>query len=119
MSTALNISLVLLVIVLICAIIAITVYLAKWLIELALLTKNLNETTDIVKKELDPLLTELKDTMHNVNQIAKSAGTQLGTIKKIVSTLIGFFTMFAGKFKFLSGSFMKGFLAAFNLFRKK
>lgn len=119
MSTALTISLILLVVVIIAAVIAVTIYLVKFLIELCLLTKNLNDTTEVVKKELDPLMSELTDAIHNVNVLAKDAGKQIGTIKKVISTIIGFFTIFSGKFKFLSGSFMKGFMSAFNLFKRK
>ena len=90
MSTALTVSLILLVLVVIAAIIAITIYFVKFLMELCILTKNLNDTTEIVKKELDPLLSELTETIHNVNIVAKDAGTQINTIKKIISTILGF-----------------------------
>ena len=103
MSTALTVSLILLVFVIMGAIIATTVYFVKLLIELTLLTKNLDETTTIVKGELEPIL----------------ADNQVATIRKIFATVIGFFTMFAGKFKFLQSSFFKGFISSFNLFRRK
>ena len=119
MTAALNLSLILLVVVVIAAVIATTIYLVKFLMELCLLTKNLNDTTDIVKKELNPLLSELTEAIHNVNIVAKDAGKQINTIKKVISTILGFVSVFAGKFKFLSGSFMKGFMSAFNLFRRK
>ena len=117
MSTALTVSLILLVFVIMGAIIATTVYFVKLLIELTLLTKNLDETTTIVKGELEPILGELKETI--VNNLAKNADNQVATIRKIFATVIGFFTMFAGKFKFLQSSFFKGFISSFNLFRRK
>ena len=83
------------------------------------MAKSLTETTDIVKKELDPIMVEVKEVLHNVNYVTKAASTQFQTIKKVVSTVIGFATMFTGKFKFLSSSFFKGFSAAANFFRKK
>lgn len=119
MSTALTVSLILLVFVIMGVIIATTVYLVKFLIELTLLTKNLDDTTSVVKKELEPILGELTQTMKSINTIAKNADNQVTSIKKVAATLIGFVTMFAGKFKFLQSSFMKGFLSSFNLFRKK
>ena len=119
MSTALTVSLILLVFVIMGAIIATTVYFVKLLIELTLLTKNLDETTTIVKGELEPILGELKETMTNVNNLAKNADNQVATIRKIFATVIGFFSMFAGKFKFLQSSFFKGFISSFNLFRRK
>lgn len=119
MSTALTISLIILVLVIAASVIALTVYVAKWLIELTLLTKNLNETTTVVKNELEPLLGELSATVKHVNELAENANSQINTVKKIISTVLGALSLFAGKFKFLSSSFMKGFFSAFNLFRKR
>ena len=108
-----------LVFVIIAAIIALVIYVVKFLIELTLLTRNLNETTVMVKKDVEPILSELSTTLKHVNSFAQNADEQLSTIRKLISTVLGAFAMFAGKFKFLSGSFMKGFLAALALFRKK
>ena len=119
MSTALTISLILLVFVVIAAIIATTIYLVKFLIELTLLTKNLYATTTVVKEEIEPILGELKQTLTNVNKLAQNADNQVAVIKKIIATVLGFVSVFAGKFKFLQSSFFKGFLATFNLFRRK
>lgn len=119
METALTASLILLVIVIIIAIIASTVYLVKFLIQLTLLTKNLDETTTVVKKEIEPILGEVKETLITVNSIAKNADNQLATLKKIIATILGFFSMFASKFKFLQSSFFKGFMSSLNFFRKK
>ena len=119
MSTALTVSLILLIFVVIAAIITTTIYFVKFLIELTLLTKNLDSTTTIVKGEITPILGELKETMHNVNSLAKNADSQMATLRKIFATIIGFFSMFAGKLSFLQNSFFKGFLSAFTLFRKK
>ena len=119
MSTAVSICTIILLLVLSVSIITVTIFLVKWIIEFTLLTRNINETTTIVKKEIEPILGEVKETMVYVNSIAKNADNQLATLKKIVSTIIGFFTMFAGKFKFLQSSFFKGLFASFNLFRRK
>ncbi len=119
MSTALTVSLILLILVILAAVIAITVYLVKFLIQLTILTKNLDDTTTTFKEELMPILGEFRETLANVNTIAKTANNQLATIKKITATVIGAVTIFAGKFKFLQSSFMKGFLSAFNLFRRR
>lgn len=119
MSTALTVSLILLVFVIMGAIIATTVYFVKFLIELTLLTKNLDETTTVVKNELEPMLSELTETMKSVNTIAKNADNQIAVLRKFVATIVGFMSMFAGKFKFLQSSFVKGFISSFNLFRRK
>lgn len=76
------------------------VYFVKLLIELTLLTKNLDETTTIVKGELEPILGELKETMTNVNNLAKNADNQVATIRKIFATVIGFFTSLQGNSSF-------------------
>lgn len=119
MSTALGVSLIILVFVVIASIIALTVYLVKFLMELCLLTKNLNETTTVVKNDIEPILSELSVTLKHVNSLAQNADTQMSNIRKITATILGAFSIFAGKFKFLSGSFMKGFMSAFTLFKKK
>lgn|SRR5574344_480351 len=119
MTTALTASLILLVFVIIASIVALTVYLAKLMIELCLLTRNLNETTSVVKGELDPILKELTQTMKSINTIAKNADNQVASVKKIAAAAVGFVSLFLGKMNFLKGSFMKGFLSAFNLFKKK
>ena len=99
MSIAIGICLILLILVVIASIITLTVY--------------------VVKDELEPILGELKQTMKSINDITQNADTQMKNLKKVVAALIGFVSLFVGKFKFLSGSFMKGFMSAFNLFRKK
>ena len=99
--------------------IVLTVFAVRWFIEFTALTRNLNETTTVVKEELQPILVELKDTMETVNSMTKDMNLQVSAVKKIVSTILGFFAMFPGKFKFLSGSFLKGFVAVANMFRKK
>ncbi len=119
MSIAIGICLILLILVVIASIITLTVYVVKWLIEFTILTKTLNDTTVVVKDELEPILGELKQTMKSINDITQNADTQMKNLKKVVAALIGFVSLFVGKFKFLSGSFMKGFMSAFNLFRKK
>lgn len=119
MSTALGVSLIILIFVVIAAIIATTIYFVKLLIELSLLAHSLNETTSVVKEEIEPILSELSVTLKHVNSLAQDANTQMSNIKKITATIIGAVSIFAGKFKFLSGSFMKGFMSAFNLFRRK
>lgn len=119
MSTAIGICLILLILVLIAAIITLSVYIVKWLIEFTILTRNINDTTTIVKDEIQPILTELKQTMASINTIAKNADNQVASVKKATAAALGLVSVFAGKFKFLSGSFMKGFLSAFNMFRRK
>lgn len=119
MNTAIGISIIVLLVVLSLCAIALTVFAVKWLIEFTLLTKNINDTTTIVKKELEPMLGELNETIVIVNNLAKNIDGQVSTLKKIVSTVVGFASVFAGKFKFLQSSFFKGFMSSFNLFRKK
>ena len=119
MSTALSICLIILVCVLIIAAIVLTVYAVKFLIELCVLTRNLNETTTIIKREAEPVLSELSITLKHVNKLAANADSQMSNIRKIIATIIGAASFFTGKFKFLSSNFMKGFFSAFNFFKQK
>lgn len=119
MSTVVELSLVLLIFVVIAATIVVSVYLVKLLIELNVLTKNANDTTTIVKNELEPILTELKQTMTSINTIAQNADNQMATVKKVIASAVGLSSVLFGSFGKVSGGFMKGFSSAFNLFRKK
>lgn len=119
MSIVVELSLVLLIFVVIAAVAVVSVYLVKLLIELNVLAKNANETTTIVKNELEPILDELKQTMTSINTIAKNADNQMATVKKIMASAVGISSLLFGGFGKVSGGFMKGFTSAFNLFKKK
>lgn len=70
--------------------------LVKLLMDLSKLTKNLDETTTIVKTELKPTLTELNKTLVSINSIAQNADKQVNSFSKFFEGALG-----SGTFAFL------------------
>ncbi len=119
MSSILEFSIILLIFVIIAAIVTVSIYLVRLLMDMDVLAKNANETTTILNGELKPLLEELKGSLAKINAIAQSADNQVATLKKLVTTVLGVSSIFVGGFGKMSGGFMKGFQSAFKLFGKK
>lgn len=91
-------------------------FLVKLLKDLSILTKNLNETSEILNNELKPTLKELNETMRSINSIIQSTDEGVGNVKNgIVNALT--------KTKEISGNifsgFLKGFMAVYSLFANK
>lgn len=90
-------------------------FLVKLLYDLSILTRNLNETTEVVNTELKPTIKELKDTLHSVNEIIKSTDEGVDNIKNALGNTLN-------KTKSISdsiiGGIIKGFTTVLGLFRK-
>ena len=96
MSTTLQLGLLLLIFVAMLFLIVIGIYLVKLIIDLNKLANNLNDTTCMVKKEIEPILGELKTSLTNLNSVAKSADDKFNTIRKILTTAFGIGGLFVG-----------------------
>lgn len=101
------------------ALVVILVYGIKLLIATTSLVKNLNEVTLVVKKDLEPLIMELTETLTNLNTFADNTDRQINKVKKVVEKIALVSGLFMGKFKFLSSGFLKGVQTGFNVFFKK
>ncbi len=97
----------------------ISVFIIRLLIDLSRLTVNIDETTTVVKQEIEPTLKELKETLNNLNSIAKSADKQVDVIKKVFSGLVGASGLAFCGLKNISGGFLKGLFAGLKILRKK
>ena len=97
-------------------VIVVGVFLVKLLYDLSTLTKNVNETSVLLNKELRPTLYELKETLEAVNSIIQSTDKGVDSLKTAVENVFG-------KTKMLSESLfngiMKGFVTVMGLFSKK
>ena len=97
-------------------VIVVGVFLVKLLYDLSTLTKNVNETSVLLNKELRPTLYELKETLEAVNSIIHSTDKGVDSLKTAVENVFG-------KTKMLSESLfngiMKGFVTVMGLFSKK
>lgn len=95
------------------------VYLIRLIIDLSKLAKNLDETTTMVKQELEPTIDELKTTLKNLNLLASATDRQFDNARKIVGKVANIAGLVLGQFKHLSGGFTKGLIAGIELFSKK
>lgn len=119
MTTALQVSIMFLIFTTIVLGIIVTVFFIRLLMDMSKLTTNLDETTTIVKKEIEPTLKEIKEALNNINSIAKTADKQVDLIKKVLSSLVGVSGLAFCGIKNVSGGFLKGLSAGMKLFRKK
>jgi len=105
------------------AFVLITGFLIKLMIDTSKLVQNLDETTSIVKKEIEPTIQELNKTIKSINSIAQNADKQVNTLTKIVETLLGSSVLAFSKVRSLSGGLLKGFVkglaTVIKLFLKK
>ena len=95
------------------------IFLIKFLLDLSRLTVNLDETTTLVKHELEPTLTELKETLKSLNSIAGATDEQVENVRNILSKVMSIPLILFGQVRSLSGGFVKGLVAGAQLFSKR
>lgn len=104
-------------------IIVIAGFLAKLLFDLSKLTRNMDETTTIIKTEVEPALGELNEALKTLNSITKNANKQVDGLKNSLEGLLSVSSLAFLKAKNLSGGVVKGlskgFFAILKLFLKK
>lgn len=98
-------------------------FLVKLLIDLSKLTKNIDETTSIVKSEIEPTMEELNNALKSISSIAKNADKQVDSLSKIFESVLGLSATVFTKAKDFSGGLfkglVKGLVSAIKLFIKK
>lgn len=98
-------------------------FLVKLLIDLSKLTKNVDETTTIVKTEIEPTLKEFNKALQSINSIAQNADKQVDSLSKFFENFLGASSLAFIKAKKISGGLVKGLLkgmiSAFKFFMKK
>lgn len=98
-------------------------FLIKLLFDLSKLTKNLDETTSIVKSEIEPTLKEFNTALKSINSIAQNADRQVDSISKLFENVLGASASMFSKAKNLSGGLIKGFVkglvSVIKMFMKK
>lgn len=85
-------------------------FLIKLLIDLSKLTKNIDETTSIVKSEIKPTLHELNNALKSINSIAQNADKQVDSLAKVFESILGASTLAFERAKKLSGGLLKGLI---------
>lgn len=98
-------------------------FLIKLLFDLSKLTKNLDETTTIVKSEIEPTLQELNKALKSINSIAQNADKQVDSLSKFFENALGAGAIAFSRAKKMSSgvikNVVKGFMTLFKLFLKK
>jgi len=98
-------------------------FLIKLLIDLSKLTKNVDETTTIVKSEIEPTLQELNTALKSINSIAQNADKQVNSLAKLFEDVLGASAVMFTRAKNLSGGLLKGVIKGLatiiKLFLKK
>lgn len=82
----------------------------KLAVDLSKLTKNLDETTTIVKSELEPTFKELNTALKSINSIAQNADKQVDSLSKLIENAFGVGATVFKKAKNLSGGMVKGLI---------
>ena len=114
MSPTLEIALLFLII----AVIIVFGFLIKLIIDSIKLVQNLDETTTIVKNEIEPTIKELKKTLENLNSLTEGTNNQINQVRKILAGLLGVGSFALGGMKNITGGFFKGVMEGIKLRNK-
>ncbi len=107
------------VIFLIISVIIVLGFLLKLIYDTIKLVQNIDETTTIIKKEVEPTLKELSKTLENLNSLTNNADKQIIQARKILTSIIGFGSVALGGVKNVTGGFLKGVIEGIKFFTKK
>ena len=91
-------------------------FLVRLLMDLSVLSKNVNETSLILKTELKPTLKELNDTMRSINSIIQTTVQGVESVKYSIENAISKTKTFSES---ILGGFFKGFMTVFSLLKRK
>lgn len=98
-------------------------FLIKLLIDMSKLVKTLDDTTSLVKSEIEPTIKEFNNALKSINSIAQNADKQVDSLAKFLENILGASAVALTRAKKLSGGlikgFVKGFVALIKLFIKK
>lgn len=101
-------------------VILIGIMFVKVLFDISKLTKNLNETTNIIKTELIPTLKNINKTVEIVSSIVIKADEGVTKIKDLIkNSPLNLLTKAASLTGTVTKGFWGGLCAAFKLFSKK
>ncbi|HIQ89903.1 TPA: hypothetical protein IAA68_08790 [Candidatus Galligastranaerophilus faecipullorum] len=117
--TPVNASLMALLIVTAVVILILGILLARLIINLTLLSKNVDSIAQSVQSEIQPTLKELREAAQSINSIANNADTQFSGIQSALKSVLGASSLVGCKMKGLMDGLVKGISFGLNLFNKK
>jgi len=98
-------------------------FLVKLLLDLSKLTKNVDETTTIVKSELTPTFEEFNKALKSLSSIAQNADKQVDSLSNLLENIMGAGALAFSKARKLSGGIVKnvvkGLVTVVKMFLKK
>ena len=119
MSATLETFLIIFIVVTIVVFILIAVYLVKLLMETTKLVNNINEISDIVKKDMGSVMSEIKVSLNGINSFVGATNKKVTALKAVALRLLGAGSVAMIGAKNFTGSFWKGLSTGLNIFRKK
>lgn len=97
-------------------IIVVAGFLVKLILDLSKLSKNVNQTTEILNNELKPTLSAITETLNTVNSLVKTTDQGFDSAKSAIEKIISKTKVLSGS---IFGGFLKGFVSILGLFSKK
>ncbi len=92
---------------------------AKLIVNLTVLSKNVDSIARSVKSEVQPTLKELREAAQSINSIANNADTQFSGLQNTLKSVVGASSLVGCKMKGLFDGLIKGLSFGINLFNKK
>lgn len=114
-----QISLIALIFVTLICISVITVYLAMLLHSSKKFVDGLVLATETINSELEPVVSDLKETLSGVNSLVKMTDKRFKVFNCAINGLVGATGVLGGKLKGVFGSAIEGFRAGLNMFKKQ
>lgn len=93
--------------------------LARLIINLTVLSRNIDSIAASVQTEIQPTLKELREAAHSINSIANNADAQFVGVQNTLKGVLGASSIVGTKVKGLMGGLLKGVSFGINLFGKK
>src|SRR5574344_2073389 len=69
--------------------IIVAAFVVKLLVDLSALAKNVDETTSLVKSEIEPALKELNVALQTINNVVKNTDRHVDNVKAAIENLFG------------------------------
>lgn len=92
---------------------------AKLVLNLTILSKNVDSIAQSVQSEIQPTLKELREAAQSINSIANNADTQFSGFQSTLKNVLGASSLVGCKMRGLMNGLVKGINFGMNLFSKK
>ena len=115
MSEILEISLIILII----TFIVMSGFIIKLLIDTSKLVQNLDETTNLIKTELEPALKEVNKIVSGLNIFKTETDGKIKIAKKVIASVLGMSTLAIFGLRNISNGLVKDFCTGLKIFMRR